>query len=134
MGRVIGIDFGLKRIGLAISDANCKIALPLETVTTGIEGVCKVIESRKKEIDSIVIGLPLLLSGIEGDMAKLVKNFGEKLFGRLQIPIQYIDERLSSKATDSALKEMQMKRKERSKIIDRGSAALLLQMYLDLMR
>lgn len=131
MSRIVGIDYGRKRIGIALSDPSGKLALPLCTVDGKIDAVCQALASRKKEISEIVVGLPLLLNGQEGDMAKEVRGFGQKLEAALQIQVTFIDERLTSKMAEQGLREFDMTRKERTKRMDSGAAALLLQTYLD---
>lgn len=132
MGRVVAIDFGLKRIGLAISDANRKIALPLKMV----EGGKKAIENIKtaiplSEVDLFILGLPLELSGKKGAMAQMVEAFAQHLEAELHIPVVLIDERLSSKGAEVHLREISLNRKSRNEKIDIVAATLLLQTYLD---
>jgi putative holliday junction resolvase len=94
-------------------------------------GVCKALEGRKKEIDALVIGLPLLLNGKEGDMAKAALQFGEKLKVAFEKPVHFVDERMTSKAAEQGLREMDLNRRKRTKLLDSGSAALILQTFLD---
>src|SRR5437773_1733581 len=108
MGRFVGVDFGLKRIGLAISDPSGKLATPLCTVEGGVQAVCIALEARKKEIDALVVGLPLLLNGQEGDMAKAALQFGEKLKTAFGKPVYFVDERMTSKAMERGLSEMNL--------------------------
>jgi len=134
MARVAGIDFGLKRIGIAVSDAGKTIAFPVGVVPGGakaIQEIKKALGSKLSEIDEIVIGLPLLLSGKEGDMSNAAKLFGKKLEEELKIPIRWIDERFSSKLADRSLREIHLKRKERTEILDTTAAVMLLQSYLN---
>lgn len=132
MGRIAAIDFGLKRIGIAISDDGRKIAFPAQTVSGGANAVQEVNKAfAGKTIDLILIGLPLLLSGKEGPMVEHVRKFAAELEKALHIPIQFIDERFSSKVADQSLRMMQLNRKERSKLIDATTATMLLQDYLN---
>lgn len=132
MGRVAAIDFGLKRIGLAVSDIHRKIALPLAIV----EGGKKAIQNIKaalplKEVDLILMGLPLEMSGKKGAMAQTVELFAKNLEAALEgIPILLVDERLSSKGAEVRLRETSLNRKERSEKLDMVAATLLLQTYL----
>jgi len=128
MGRIAAIDFGLKRIGIAISDERQKIAFPLETVPNVAE-IQKVL--KKYSITLILVGLPLLLSGKEGDMAAAVKKFAKDLEETTKIPVKLIDERFSSKIAEQSLREIHLNRKERSAKMDATTAAMLLQSYLD---
>ena len=135
--RIVALDYGKARIGIAITDEMGMMALPLCTLMAEkkIEDTVNKLQERLScydpQIKTIVIGLPLLLSGQEGEMAQLVKEFGEQLHQKMNIEIVYWDERLSSAHAHSILKEGQMKRKKRSKIIDPIAATLILQSYLD---
>jgi putative Holliday junction resolvase len=134
MGRIVSIDFGLKRIGIAISDAGKKIAFPLTIVEggkKGVENTVAVLKPKAKEIEKILVGYPLLMSGEVGEMAKLAALFGEKLQNELHIEVELCDERLSSKHADRSLKELSLSRKDRAKTVDMVAATLLLQSYLD---
>ncbi|MBU6382959.1 MAG: Holliday junction resolvase RuvX [Verrucomicrobia bacterium] len=132
MARIAAIDFGLKRIGLAVSDAKRKIALPVNVVEGGKKALHNIRESLPlKEIDLILIGLPIEMNGKKGAMAAVVEEFAKMLHDALGIPIQLVDERLSSKGADTQLKEISLNRKSRSEKIDMVAAMLLLQTYLD---
>ena len=136
MQRIAAVDFGLKRIGLAISDASGKIALPLKRIDAGrslqesAQGVLAALESYRKELLKILVGLPLLMNGTRGEMANLVESFAQKLRDA-GAQVECVDERLSSAQAERALRELDMNRKERAKAVDSTSATLLLQAYLD---
>jgi len=130
--RLAAIDFGLKRIGIALSDPTNFLASPFTTVEGGRNAVQNVANALKDHpISQILIGLPLLMNGKEGDMAHLVRIFAQKLEELTHIPILFIDERLSSAQADKILKERSFNRKQRSSKIDTTAATLLLQHYLD---
>jgi putative pre-16S rRNA nuclease len=134
MPRIAAIDFGLKRIGIAISDDRKKLALPLATVEGGKKAVANTVAAlaqKRKEIEKILVGLPLLMSGQRGEMAKEVEAFAKALEAAIEIPVELCDERLSSKMADQGMRELAMNRKERAERIDMAAAALLLQSYLD---
>lgn len=134
MGKILSIDYGLKRIGLAISDIQQRIAFPLSNLEGGekaIQNILKFLLSRDETVELFLIGLPLLMNGTKGDMAKLVEVFAEKLFEATKIPYLLIDERLSSKQADLSLKDLSLSRKKRAKQVDSISAMLILQSYLD---
>ena len=134
MGKIVAIDYGLKRIGIAISDANRKIALPFQTVLGGkeeIENISSALALQKKEIDLLVIGLPLLMSGKKGEMAERVEIFAEKLSVFLGIPYVFLDERLTSRQAEGSLKELSLNRKKRSRKVDVVAAIFILQTYLE---
>jgi putative Holliday junction resolvase len=84
-----------------------------------------------KQVELILIGLPLRLNGQEGDMAIAVREFGKDLEQRNNIPIKFIDERFSSKLAEQSLKEIHLNRKERTEKMDTTAATILLQGYLD---
>ncbi len=137
MKRILSIDFGLKRIGLAISDENQKIVLPLTTLNIpqpnqAVSLVVKFLQKNNFKIEKIILGNPLLLSGKEGQMSQQVKNFKEKLQKKLpaSIPIILWDERLSSSQAEKMLKN-DFSRKKRSQKIDPIAAMIILQNYLD---
>ena len=133
MARVAAIDFGLKRIGLAVSDKMRKIALPVCVVEGGKKALQNIRAALPlKEIDLIIVGLPLEMSGKKGAMAKQVEEFAQMLHDALEIPVQLIDERLSSKGADVKLKEISLNRKSRNEKIDMVAATLLLQTFLEM--
>lgn len=140
MSRVLGIDFGLKRIGLALSDPSKLIASPLKTLYAAktleqtIVLLIKEIEelkSSKKIIDTIVMGLPLLLSGKDSDTTRTVRQFATLLETASDLPLFLWDERLTTTQVENILKEDKMSRKKRTKHLDTMSATLILQTYLD---
>jgi putative Holliday junction resolvase len=131
MGRVAAIDFGEKRIGLAMTDLGRKIALPVGTVEGGKKALQNIRDALPlKEIDLILIGLPLEMSGKKGLMALKVEEFAKMVENGLNIPVQLIDERLSSKGADVSLRELSLNRKERAQKNDMIAATILLQSYL----
>ncbi len=139
--RTIGIDFGLARIGIAISDEMHIIASPLHTIKAEKKSektVLKVISEIERykteygsEIDTIVIGLPLMMDGSVGHIADEVKHFVELLKLQTDIPIVTWDERLTTVQAERSLRETQMTRKKRSKVVDAVAAVIILQNYLD---
>jgi putative Holliday junction resolvase len=132
MGRVAAIDFGLKRIGLALSDQHRKIALPVTVVEGGKRAIHNIREALPlKEVDLILIGLPLEMSGKKGAMAEQVEQFAKTLEEALSISVLLIDERLSSKGADVRLRELSLNRKQRTEKIDMMAAVLLLQTFLE---
>ena len=133
MNRVIGFDYGDKRIGVAISDPMQIIAselgiiynIDLETVLNDIQ---KIIDHFP--IEAIVLGLPLNMNDTEGFQAKKVRKFGEEL-KRFKLPIIYIDERESSKKAESIMKDLKMNVKKIRYESDKKAASIILQDYLD---
>ncbi len=129
MGRIAAIDYGLKRIGIAISDERKKIALPLTTVEGGKKAIQNIAAAvREKNVERFVMGLPLLMNGKKGEMAEAVEKFAKAMEETLKIPVVLLDERLSSRQAE---REIPLNRKARSETIDQVAATLILQSYLD---
>jgi putative Holliday junction resolvase len=130
--RVAAVDFGEKRIGLALSDRAGKIALPHSIVEGGKRAIQNIREALPlKEVGLIVLGLPIEMSGKKGVMAQKVEEFAKKLEEALGIRVLLVDERLSSKGADVQLRELSLSRKARCEKLDMMAAAILLQTYLD---
>jgi len=132
--RVMGIDYGDARIGLALSDLMQVIASPYEVLQNkdmdnSIEQICKIIS--EKEVETIVIGLPLNMDGTEGDRALITREFAEKLSNKSGKKIIFEDERLSSIEAEEMLTEARVNRMDRKKIIDKLSACIILEGYLN---
>lgn len=130
---VLGIDYGESRIGLAIGDTELKIATPLITLDARrvdpISEIKKIVEERS--VDLIVIGLPLLLSGKEGRLATLVREFAEKLRAELGIEIVLRDERFTSMMAEDHLRQTGRKPSRSKSKVDMLAARIILQEYLD---
>ncbi len=129
--KVISIDFGTKRIGVAIGDANLKIAVPLGTIPN-CEGATERLAEliREKGCQVVVVGLPLTPSGREGQRAVLVKEFVKKLREKLpNVDIELWDERYSTQEAFRRLKAMGIKDVHKHK--DEASALIILEEYLD---
>ncbi len=136
MGRLLGIDYGEVRIGLAITDERKMMALPAcvikasKTPQLTAESIAKEI-ARYGLIEKIIIGLPLLLNGKEGDMALKVKAFGAVLQDVFKVEVIYWDERLTSSQVDRLMMEAGLNRKKRAQHVDTMAAATILQNYMD---
>ena len=135
--RILGLDYGDKTIGVAISDSAAVMALPLETISrkeanklrrslARIEEIC-----RSYEVGRIVVGLPLRTDDSEGERAALCRDFGEKLARRSGLPVEYEDERLSSWEAEEILEAGGVPVKDRKKTEDQIAAALILRSYLE---
>lgn len=127
--RIIGIDFGEKNIGIAISDPLRIIAQPL-SVAHNIEEVAATIKEYP-EAQKIVVGLPKSLRGDIGIQAQKVLAFVEELKNYTAIPIVTWDERMTTLAAQRSMIAAGLSRKERKTKIDKSAAALILQSYLD---
>jgi putative Holliday junction resolvase len=136
-GRILGIDFGLKRVGLAVSDPMQIIASALDTVTykSRRELLRRLVEVvRKNEITQVVIGLPRHMDGREGEMAKTVRQLIDELAKLVAVPVVAWDERLSSVQAQRALREMGVRARDTKRgEVDRLAAVFILQSYLDSM-
>jgi len=132
MERILAIDYGRRRVGMAASDPLGIIAQPIGThegtPADALEAIATVCEER--EISLIVLGLPLNMDGTEGDMAKEVRGFGAKISERTGLRIEYIDERLSSWNAEQQLKGVKRKKGDRGRI-DAMAASQILRDYLD---
>jgi len=134
-GKVLGIDYGDARIGLAISDEDQIIAFPKETIqnTSFNEGLRLIKEICDKErIVKIVIGMPFSLDGSKKEQAVKTEEFGNLLKETLKIPLIYHDERLTSVESDDILSTLNMRGTERKLRKDTIAASLILKNYLDL--
>ncbi len=135
-GRFLGIDFGKKRIGLALSDETAFLATPLCTLKgfTSLKGAAALLKQTVtpyEPIKGVVLGLPLHLSGKESELSELTRQFAEHLKEVFTCPIRLYDERLTSAQVERTLKEGSLSRKKRSELTDKLAAAALLQTYLD---
>ncbi len=136
MSRILSIDYGRARIGVAHSDERKWIASPLCVIKAQKKPLATANDLLSKighllPLEKIIVGLPLLLNGQEGEMAKEAKAFAEKLKEVCQVPIVFWDERLTSMQAERLLKEDNKNRKQRAQCVDTLSAVLILQNYLD---
>ena len=132
--RILGVDYGSVRVGLAVSDAECKIASPLETYERqGPERDSGFFRSvvEREEIGAIVVGLPIHLSGREGQKAAEARAFGKWLAEKTSLPVAFADERFTTVEAEYALWEAGMTHAKRKARRDRVAAQMLLQAYLD---
>jgi putative Holliday junction resolvase len=132
MNRLLGLDIGEKRIGVAISDELGMIASPLVTInaTGNVLAEMRTLIA-KYDIPRIIVGLPVGLSGREGPQAKKVRAVADALAADLGIDIVYSDERLSSTVAEAALISQGTRRDKRKQHIDSMAAAVILQGYLE---
>jgi putative holliday junction resolvase len=136
VSRTLGIDYGRKRIGLAVTDPTRTIASPLTTLTRREGKRPPWPEIRRLitelEVSEVVIGLPLDLQGEEGAWAAEVREFGREVARRTGLPVFWVDERLTSVAAERAVRGSGLKRKDREdkERIDASAAAILLRQYL----
>lgn len=132
---LLGFDFGEKRLGVAVSDLSLMIASSYKIIYRAdfekdMAEIQKIIE--EKQIGGFVYGLPLQMNGQEGNTAKLVREFAKKVDERFGLPYIFWDERLSSSAVENFLiKEVDMSRAKRKKVLDSSAASYILQGFLD---
>lgn len=134
MSALIGLDLGTKTIGVAVSDQFQSVATPLETVkrkkfSTDAARLIEIIQER--DIQALVLGLPLNMDGTEGPRAQSTRAFARNFSQLSDIPIGFWDERLSTVAAERALLEADTTRKRRAEVIDHVAASYILQGVLD---
>ena len=132
--RALGLDIGSKRIGVALSDPQMNVALPLTVLDAGslradLRPLLRLIE--EWEIERVVVGLPLTMSGEEGPQALDVRATAEALAERLPVPLAYHDERLSSAEANKVMAGAGLTEKDRRGVVDKVAAAIILQSWLD---
>lgn len=135
--RVMGLDFGSKTVGVAISD-------PLLITAQGIEIIRRKDENKLRqtlariealiveyEVTQIVLGLPKNMNATEGERVEKTKEFADRLTRRTGLPVSFWDERLTTVAADKAMMEAGIRRENRKDYVDKLAAVLILQGYLD---
>lgn len=135
--RVLGIDPGARRVGLALSDDDGVIASPHATLTVKSSAAvaAQVAEvARALGVEQLVIGLPLQLDGREGEAARRARVLAAQISERCALPIAMWDERLSTRAAERALREGGKRGEKQRALVDQVAAALLLQSWLDAQR
>ena len=135
--RLLGLDLGTKTVGVALSDAERRIATPLETIartrfTKDAERLGAHV--RRFDVGGIVCGLPVNMDGTEGPRAQSTRAFVRNLGGLLSLPIVLWDERLSTVAVTRTLIEADRSRRRRAELVDQLAAAYILQGVLDRIR
>jgi len=134
MARVMAIDVGERRIGVAVSDSLNIIAQGLEVIERKSDSnVSDKLESLIKEynVSKIIVGMPLNMNGSKGASAKTAEVFASLLKRHFSIDIEMLDERLTTKQGERVLLEANLSRKKRKRSIDKIAAQLILQTYLD---
>lgn len=132
--RIMGIDYGDVRMGIAFSDLSRTIATGYETyVRKSLEQDITHLKDliQEKSVKKIVMGLPLNMDGSQGVRVQATYDFASKLKESINIPIEYVDERLTSVEAEKFLIDQDVSRKKRKQVIDKMSAVLILQEYLD---
>ena len=131
---ILAFDFGEKRIGTAVGDTTVGIAHPLSVIDAADKqrryaAIAALVAEWKPAL--LVVGLPAHLDGVEHELSRLARKFARELGTRFGLPVEFIDERLTSAAADSSLGEAGVAPRKRKPLIDRVAAQHILQAYLD---
>jgi putative Holliday junction resolvase len=137
MSRVVGIDLGARRIGVAVSDGLGLTAQPHTTIARhggvrDLQAIAAVVAEHQAGL--VVLGLPLDGEGNEGAAAKSARAFADRLRAALPVPVEMIDESFSTVEAEAVLLEADLSRARRKQVIDRLAAAIILQRWLDQQR
>lgn len=132
MGRVLGIDHGDVRIGIALSDPTAFLASSLCVIDSTNAGIDRIIALvAEHEVEKIVVGLPRNMNGSYGPATDKVRAFVKKLKTKTTVPVFEWDERLSTVSAHHALREAGLNGKKRKGVVDKVAAQIILQNYLD---
>ena len=136
-GRILGLDLGTKTIGVAVSDGMRYSASPLETIkrskfTKDAERLDVLIA--QNQVVAIILGLPLNMDGSEGPRVQSTRAFARSLAQRINLPIAFWDERLSTSAVTRMMIEADLRRDRRKELVDKLAASYILQGALDRLR
>ena len=138
--RILGLDFGSRTVGVAVSDGLLLTAQGVETIERKDENKLRQTAARiealvkEYEVTTIVMGLPKNMNNTEGERVEKTKAFGEMLERRTGLPVVYWDERLTTIAAEQVLMESGVRRENRKAVIDKIAACFILQGYLDHIR
>jgi putative Holliday junction resolvase len=130
--RVVGIDLGSRRIGVAVSDATGTLASPYEVVARN-DGSHAAIKRIVEEVEAerVVVGLPLSLDGSDGPAAKAARAEAVVLQAALGVPVELYDERLTTVTANRSMMDLKMKADARKRVVDKVAAAVMLQSWLE---
>ena len=132
-GRVLGLDLGGSRIGVAVSDPDRRVAVPIGSVRAGAPQDLKAIGAlaREHEVVAVVVGHPIGMSGVAGESAHHAERFAQVLRDLLALPVSLQDERLSTVEAGSRLAAAGVRGRDRREVIDAATATVILQAWLD---
>jgi putative holliday junction resolvase len=138
--RFLGVDYGERRVGIAVSDPTATIASPLVVLTRRpgkrppVQAVADLVAEH--DVAGIVVGLPLTLAGDESDWTREVREFGRKLADRTGRGVSFADERLTSVMAERAVRSLGLKKhaREQKQRVDAAAAVIILQAFLDSMK
>ena len=132
-GAVLGLDLGQSRIGVAISDPDRRVAVPIGTIRTGapadVKAIAALVEGHA--VTEIVVGHPVRMSGEPGTAAHHAERFAEALQGFLGLPVHLQDERLTTVEAERKLAGAGIRGRARRAVVDESAATLILQAFLD---
>ncbi|MCX6099867.1 MAG: Holliday junction resolvase RuvX [Candidatus Bipolaricaulota bacterium] len=129
--RVLGIDYGRVRVGLALSDEEGILASPLPALARSRRDVDDIAWlAQEREVGCIVVGLPLLMNGTDGTMAEEARAFATRIADRTHLPVDLLDERWTSSEAERVMLEGNLSRERRKELRDGLAAVLILQAYL----
>ncbi len=135
MGRIMALDVGNVRIGIAVSDLMGIIANPLETYTRkgnlAVDAEYIANLAKQKEVSLFISGLPLSLAGGENEQTLKTREFIDELQKHTDIPVKFLDERFTTLSAERVLIQGNVRRENRKKVIDKVAATIILQNYLD---
>lgn len=126
--RIAALDYGAKRVGVAVANTEIGIPLPVGTLPNDLEQIVNWLQ--KEGIERVVVGAPYLMWGEKGARLQEVERFTESLRQRLGIPVELLDERLTTMEAERRLRESNTRIAKRKHAVDAVAAALLLEIYL----
>ncbi len=126
--KVVALDYGEKRIGVAVAQTEVGVALPATVLPNEIEKV--VAWLRESGAERVVVGMPLHLWGAKSERAEQVEQFIDALRARLNVPVEVVDERFSTQEAERRLLATETRRAKRKQVVDAVAAAILLETYL----
>ena len=137
MARILGIDYGERRVGVAVSDPTATLAQPLQVILRRrgkrppVAAVAALVA--EQEAAALVIGLPLTTEGEESPWTEEVRAFGDRVAARCEVPVHYVDERFSSAQAERAVRALGLPKRERERKdrIDAAAAVIILQNWLN---
>ncbi len=135
--RIMGLDYGAKTVGVAMSDEMLMTAQPLETITRERETKLRKTYARLEElmeeyqVDRVVVGLPKKMNNEEGERCEMTREFAKRLEERTGLDVVFWDERLTTKAADKVLDEANVRKDQRKAHIDKIAASIILENYLE---
>jgi putative Holliday junction resolvase len=128
MGRVLALDYGSVRVGVAVSDPLRITAQPFDVIP--LEEIEERLPSIVQDVDEIIVGLPKSLDGSEGPSAEAARSFAKRVHDLVGIPVRLVDERFTTVGAQNVLLEGGVRRSRRKRVVDKVAATLLLEGYL----